>query len=147
MKTCSRCLQIKVLADFFARKRSRDGLSPVCKVCQTAYTKMWQKTHAEQYKKCKAASARKQYATRGKKYHVERTYGIAFETFTKMVQEQNGACYICRKIPKSGLVIDHDHVTGKVRKLLCHRCNMALGYGKEDPNVFNRMISYIKEHT
>lgn len=63
-------------------------------------------------------------------------YGITFDDYVRMLEEQGGVCMICDKINnrinyKTGkperLVVDHDHVTKQVRGLLCHRCNLAVG--------------------
>ena len=47
---------------------------------------------------------------------------------------------------RSRLKADHDHVTGKVRSLLCSNCNQALGSLKEDPERVNALLRYIKQY-
>lgn len=47
-----------------------------------------------------------------------------------MLLKQKGLCAICAKEPKKACV-DHDHKTGKVRGILCHRCNIGLPYVEE----------------
>lgn len=63
-------------------------------------------------------------------------YGITLDQYNEMVEAQFGVCMICGKINnrmnyKTGkperLVVDHNHATNKVRGLLCHRCNLAVG--------------------
>jgi hypothetical protein len=44
------------------------------------------------------------------------------------------------------LVVDHDHDTGAIRKLLCHNCNRALGLFKDNIDVIRRAADYIEEH-
>lgn len=60
----------------------------------------------------------------------QRTYGISLQEFEEMVKVQGGLCKICGEPPIKGraLHVDHDHKTGKVRGLLCFRCNGALGW-------------------
>lgn len=60
---------------------------------------------------------------------------------------QNYACAIChRALPdlEHGLVVDHDHGTGKVRALLCGNCNTGLGQFAEDVVRMQRAIEYLK---
>lgn len=44
------------------------------------------------------------------------------------------------------LCVDHDHETGKVRKLLCHNCNRALGLLRDDPALLRKSAEYIEQH-
>jgi hypothetical protein len=50
-------------------------------------------------------------------------------------------------VPESKRHIDHDHDTGKVRGVLCHHCNVALGMARSDPRVLRGLISYIERTT
>jgi hypothetical protein len=53
--------------------------------------------------------------------------GLSVEEYDAMLKAQGGGCAICGNPPKTRrLDVDHDHKTGKVRGLLCHRCNRAL---------------------
>lgn len=60
-----------------------------------------------------------------KSYYFKRTYGITFEQYESLCKAQNSNCKICGK--KKKLVVDHDHKTGKIRGLLCRRCNSGIG--------------------
>ena len=59
-----------------------------------------------------------------KRAHLKHRYGITLEDFNQMLLEQEGLCAICRT--QSKLNVDHDHETGRVRGLLCKRCNLAM---------------------
>lgn len=57
-------------------------------------------------------------------------YGLTPPDYARLLLAQDGKCFMCLR-PPSGrrmLDVDHDHITGEVRGLLCHRCNRALGY-------------------
>lgn len=53
--------------------------------------------------------------------------GLTIEDYERLLAAQGGGCAICGATPKTRrLDVDHDHRTGAVRGLLCHRCNRAL---------------------
>lgn len=72
-------------------------------------------------------------------------YGISLKGYERLLAEQDGLCAICFGPPDDNrkLSIDHCHETGKVRGLLCTRCNMGLGYFRDAPNVLESAIGYL----
>ena len=93
-------------------------------------------------------------ACKGKNAYYKRNYGIDDATLEQMKKYQNYKCYLCHSegflIGKNNhnekLAVDHDHDTGKVRKLLCHNCNRALGLFKDNPELMRKAASYVEEH-
>lgn len=83
---------------------------------------------------------------RGKEAQLRTRYGIGLEEYNKLLQEQGGVCAICGGTEmKRGkyLCVDHDHVTGKIRGLLCDQCNHAIGKFKDDPTLLLKAIDYL----
>ena len=74
-------------------------------------------------------------------------YGITKDEYNSMLTEQGGVCAICRKENtrkyNTGLIVDHCHKTGKIRGLLCHKCNVSIGLLEESPDLFRKAIRYI----
>lgn len=67
---------------------------------------------------------------RTKDAYLKRTYGVTLEEYRSVYSHQNGKCAICNQHEsrfKNSFAVDHDHITGLVRGLLCWRCNRALG--------------------
>lgn len=76
---------------------------------------------------------------------LRKTYGITIEQYSILLETQSGKCAICKlKEQKRELAVDHNHTTGKVRGLLCHKCNVSLGLLKESTENMESMISYVK---
>jgi hypothetical protein len=80
---------------------------------------------------------------------LKRVYKISLATYVKTYDAQGGKCAIC-KFPKGWpqngrlpFVVDHDHRTGKVRGLLCHRCNVGLGMFRDHTDRFHNAKLYI----
>lgn len=99
---------------------------------------------------------KKRYAENCKKWHkrhpgyyLKKAYGISvsLEEHDRILATQGSVCAICKgtSIGKK-LAVDHDHVTGKVRGLLCHRCNLTLGVFNDSTEIFQAMIEYILRH-
>ncbi len=70
-------------------------------------------------------------------------YGITQEQIYDMITAAGGRCCGCDRLEK--LVVDHDHATRKVRGVLCNRCNLALGYAKDDPRTLRALASYLEK--
>jgi hypothetical protein len=79
-------------------------------------------------------------------YRVRSLYGLTPADIAEMAEAQGGKCPICGSVDKP-LRIDHGHVTGKVRGLLCDNCNMGLGQFGDDPERLSSAIAYLKENT
>ena len=84
------------------------------------------------------------------KYQYKKRYGANKEDYNRLFEEQEGGCAICGepetkeqrgKIVK--LAIDHDHKTGKIRGLLCHKHNIALGMFEDDIFLLLDAIKYL----
>ena len=73
-----------------------------------------------------------------------RMYGISLDNFNDMFELQKGVCKICGMEGKAkGLQVDHCHVTGKVRGLLCVSCNTMLGKIERNPSLLLNMKEYL----
>lgn len=76
-----------------------------------------------------------------------RQYGITPAEYDAMFAAQAGLCAICKNHQTARrLAVDHCHTTGKVRGLLCTRCNSGIGQFKEDPGLFARALFYLEQH-
>ena len=78
---------------------------------------------------------------------IKKIYGINAEDFARLLDEQKHKCAICEtKLHNKNTHIDHCHSTGKVRALLCSRCNQGIGLFDEDPAMLEKARLYIMEH-
>jgi hypothetical protein len=74
-------------------------------------------------------------------------YGLSEDAYDALLQSQNYSCALCKsKDPKrkQGFVVDHDHDTGRIRGLLCHPCNIALGMLGDNVSGLQKAISYLE---
>ena len=70
-------------------------------------------------------------------------YGLTTEDYRRMLMQQQGVCKICKRKSRATLCVDHSHATGKVRGLLCHRCNTGLGLYDDDPRRLHEAAAYV----
>lgn len=113
---CKKCDSVKPLNVFVDNKAGKHGKGYTCKECKKPYIKA---------------------------YALNRKYGLSIEQAQAMQAAQNG-CGICQST--EDLVIDHDHQTGALRKLLCRRCNRAIGLFKDDVGLLQSCVEYLKSH-
>lgn len=93
--------------------------------------------HNEQ---CRSWHARNR--KRSAELKIKSRYGLTFDQVEAMRAAQGGACAVCKRLRK--LVVDHDHVTGKVRGLLCNGCNTVLGKMGDDPAMLRAAAAYLE---
>lgn len=135
---CVGCQMVKPLSEFYL-KNNRPGRR--CRLCLQVQAK-----------------ERRDIGDRLKKQAVRsslmRNYGIETEEYNHLWIKQNGVCAICQKpeseVVKSGVVkrlsLDHCHKTGKVRALLCGRCNKGLGLFNDDVFLVREALLYLKRY-
>lgn len=115
-----------------------------CKLCFTEFTPNAPSAHYCS-DKCKDEAIADSF--------LHRQYNISLEDYRDLFVEQNGKCAICNRDGRGRisihhsmpLVIDHDHKTHKVRGLLCHTCNTALGQLEDSVELLNKAISYLQQ--
>lgn len=74
-----------------------------------------------------------------------RTYGISEQEYNHMLNKQNGVCAICEVVKEQTLAVDHDHFTGRVRGLLCDKCNQALGFLQDSIVLLDSAKQYLQK--
>jgi hypothetical protein len=89
-------------------------------------------------------------------FNLLKNYNLTEDDYYSMLHSQKGLCKICEKPPslenckrlgkneRFYLDIDHDHTTGKVRALLCKRCNTGIGLFREIPERLEAAASYLR---
>lgn len=135
-KDCCACRQTKPRSAYHRDRNAHDGtsLDPRCRDCR------------------KKASANHvidmELRNSG---HYMRLYGITANQYRTMHAEQNGLCAICQQpetLTRRGklcnLCVDHDHITGQVRGLLCSSCNFALGKMQDSPQLLRAAADYLE---
>jgi hypothetical protein len=157
VKRCKHCAIEKSSDDFYADRQARDGLRPECKDCTKARRKRWYAENREreiarvlawQRENPEMVAARMEaFREAGKKKvsdrksHLKRKYGLTLEEFHAMLAAQGGGCAICGRPGVDQ--VDHDHRSGRVRGILCFRCNVALGQLDDDPDRLLAAIAYL----
>lgn len=73
-------------------------------------------------------------------------YGMTHEDFEIRLKKQNNRCMICKKLFVKIPNVDHCHVTGKTRDLLCSSCNSILGQAHDSEDILLSAIEYLRRH-
>ena len=77
--------------------------------------------------------------------HYKKNYGITIDDYNRILLDQNGGCAICGNA-LSKLQVDHCHKSGEVRGLLCKDHNMLLGLAKDNIQILDNAIKYLKKY-
>ena len=86
-----------------------------------------------------------------RKYNIKKWYGITESEYDNLIESQDNKCAICksednkRKNSKY-FFIDHNHDTGKIRGLLCDKCNKLLGSAFDNTEILKKAIKYLSEY-
>jgi recombination endonuclease VII len=112
-----------------------------CRYCSVSYSSPDGRQHY-----CSAECTRTAKSLR----EAFRRYGITMQEYRAVWVRQGGVCAICKQPERTErnhlLTIDHDHVMGHVRGLLCSQCNRAIGLLQDDPKVIEAAARYVREN-
>lgn len=129
---CSACGLEKPDTEFPPSNQTASGLYSQCRICKRKSNKRY-----EQSVKGKLSARRK---------HLKKRFGMSLQEYEEKLARQGGVCEICG-IPKDEVLdVDHNHSTGKVRGLLCFRCNSGLGMFGDEPELLLKAVDYLRRH-
>jgi len=156
-KKCSKCEKEKPLVQFVRDARRASGRGAHCISCNRILSASWHSKNREASREKsrewrlanpeKAREKSRRYAARHPEaVHsawLKTKYGITLDDYNALSEKQDGVCAICGE-RESTLHVDHNHITGVVRGLLCGNCNRALGMMKDNPMVFTSAARYLE---
>lgn len=135
-KKCTQCGVVKSLDDFYNHNIGKYGKKAECKECHRKYRL---RLTAADRKRAKLSSK----------------FGITPYDYWRMVELQDNKCAICNQEESfvhqvtervTDLAVDHDHITGTIRGLLCRQCNQMLGNSKDRPHVLRGGADYLERN-
>jgi len=141
MKRCTRCKKLKSKSEFYRDGRRKDGLMSQCKLCHGAWgsTKKWYLAHPVKAKEI------------GRKSPLKNHYNLTMDEYDSLLKKQHDKCCLCGDPEPVDrfkyLCVDHDHRTGKLRGLLCRKCNFFVGMVEENPLIFRKVTAYLSRHS
>lgn len=158
-RICTKCGKGKPedITNFGVDKRRPIGLCSQCRKClrikNREYMRKRIRTAEQKAQDCRN-HAKWHLTDKYKSWRLMRDFGITLEQFNQAFEKQGGICAVCGR-PETATIngkifwlsVDHDHNTGKVRGLLCHKCNIALGHLEENPVIIQSLLTYITKGT
>jgi hypothetical protein len=170
-KTCKVCGKTKPLTfdHFYRSKQTKSGFRPRCKPCVNDANKAYNRANPDKAvartirsrnmtPERKAAHVRRVTKSRHANYEkhrdtaVARQFGVPKGWFLEQIERTGGCCEICGVEHRSELhprylSVDHCHKTDEVRGLLCGNCNFGLGHFKDNVQMLEAAIRYLKERS
>lgn len=76
-------------------------------------------------------------------YALRTTYGITLDEYNHIFTSQGNCCAVCQHTSRR-MHVDHDHQTGRIRGILCHNCNIALGLLQDNEHTLTNLAAYLR---
>ena len=133
-KVCAKCNIKKERSEFHKDSARADGITAYCKQCKLAINNKWRGYNPEEMKQSQRRTRRK------------REYGVTAEEYDQMLEDQENKCHICKSEIGYEAAVDHDHLTGIVRGLLCRNCNVGLGHFKDSIETLKSAVEYLSKY-
>jgi hypothetical protein len=126
-KWCPRCSQALPKSAFGRNVSKKGGLTAYCLACHNEVSR----------------DNRIKIDGSTRSYHLKRRYGLSEDDVKRLIEQQGDVCAICAVAKPEH--VDHDHLSGKVRGVLCFNCNGGLGQFKDDIGRLINAIAYLEE--
>lgn len=132
-KRCYSCGVNKPITEFSKNRTKKDGLQEYCKPCRSAHHQL------------KWKHRRPKATTEQKRRWLLSSYGLTTDSYNALLKAQSNRCAICHSTDwgKPSPSIDHCHITGRVRGLLCNRCNRAMGMFRDNTDILFSAMKYL----
>lgn len=138
--TCRMCGERKVATAFGRRAKTKAGIDTACFECLRAKDRM------------RYVQNPQHSGDQAKWGAIKHKFGLSREQWIAMYAKQHGCCAICKdrfetplpRRDKRGACVDHCHQTGKVRGLLCSKCNQGVGLLRDDVGIVESALSYLR---
>lgn len=151
-KNCSKCNRDLPISHFFKRSDRTGKLRSWCKGCVSEHSRRDRGEHRRHIERKYSSTPKGQQARRKNK--LKKRFNISLDDYATMLSLQNGVCAICHGAETTRsrlgelrhLSIDHDHTTGRIRQLLCSRCNSVLGLANDNITILQAAITYLTVH-
>lgn len=158
MKKCTKCNETKELTSFYRDKQKQDGYYSSCIECLKA-----RNFSPTKDSKCCARCKLEKPATEFFKSRIksdglqsyckecrqnlarQRIFGCSEEQYKALQANQMNRCAICDETTNKALSVDHSHSTNQIRGLLCTRCNLGIGYFKDNIELLRKAIQYLEK--
>jgi len=101
------------------------------------------------YNKGKYTLTLEQRKINNRNTQLKRNFGITNDDYNKLFNEQNGKCKICgihKNQLNKNLCVDHNHNSGKIRGLLCQKCNAGLGAFNDQTTIISSALNYLQSY-
>lgn len=147
VRPCTKCGETDPTKFYYSPKGYKDSWCRKCDNLRSSASHRNRDVKAHQLRQKEWRDARPHY-DRKDRY---KSYGLTIEQYNALFASQNGVCKICgnppsgKKSKETFLHVDHDHVTGQIRGLLCNKCNRGLGQFLDKPELLRRAAKYLDE--
>jgi hypothetical protein len=136
-KECKHCKEIKPRDAFYTSRAGKIN-DPTCRLCLSILRKAKNSSDPNLLKQQRRAN------------HLKSRYGITIEQYKFLLEKQNNCCAVCEKhqdMEKTNFHVDHDHITGEIRGLLCNYCNRMRVGRHRDGKIFRKIADYLEQGT
>jgi len=144
-KTCFKCGESKPLDRFGKWSNTGGKYSGIQGFCKDCYNKERREREIKKFGSEQAMIDHKNLMTR--KHKLKRTYGLEWEDYISMFEEQDYKCKICScELVTVGnfACVDHCHTTGRIRGILCQKCNRGIGQLNDDIELLKLAVQYLE---
>ena len=147
MKKCPDCGLKKPTNAFHRNIRAPGGRHVYCKKCNRVRMRAYRISHRHELSE-RGKLRRAKNPERTWVHHIKQKHGSrAIVWYEIAYKEQGGICAICglpERVKNKKLSLDHCHHSGRLRGLLCNRCNTGLGSFKDSPLLLRKALKYLK---
>ena len=140
-KICKNCKEVFPITDFHYSQSGSKKRKPNCKICVAAYFLDYKARNADKLQGKWRQASKRYNTTERLRLRTLKKYNLTLDEYNKILDSQDGVCAICLRGIR--LCVDHNHKTGFVRGIICHFCNLGLGYFEDDIKRMKKAIKYI----